>query len=341
MSRTKAFPTVAAAVCLICAVFFWRISWNAALSLDPMAEIVFLRDASGLASYSQMTSREEKAPSPIPFALWGQSENQTVLAVGTGREANLAVVGIQGDSRLLFPGDATLAPQDGEGCLIDRHTALALTGDGNAKALQVEWQDRVYTVRGVITEPKGTMVIWGENSGISITHVALEGDADAFCLRQTLSPGLMVEGSVFRELAGFFRWLPIFTTGWILLWAVLHLRKCWNSYPVRSLLLGLVGCALLTVMTVRLLQLLPLQLVPNRWSDLEYWSLTLGQMAEKSRAWLVAAWLRPELYFLHMLLPSFWGMVSVICLLLVRRALAICHFHRYSSNHKQDSGYGI
>lgn len=305
-----------AGILLLAAFFCWRLGWNTAVHTKGLRDIALLCDAGSYIAADRDRLRREGEE----LALWSQQEKQRLTASGSGREATVCALLVEGDTRLLFPQAATLAPDDAEGCLIDRKTAISLTGTEHAAGLTLEWNGRSYTVRGTLAAPAGTAV-FRPASGDVLAHIALRGDSDLFVLRNG-APQLLINGSIYAEAAGFFLWMPVFLAGWFMQRRLLaRCRRSWR-WPVRHAVYGAGRLLFLTALLLLLLFLLPGWMSPARWSDFAFWSVLREEIRTYAGAYLTAARLRPDVLRIGWVLTIAAWEILAAALLIAERYLA-------------------
>lgn len=92
---------------------------------------------------------EARADEPEDFALW---QDEGVAAVGGGdavSSARARLILIDGDGELILPQGMRLCAFDGDGCVIDEETAMALYGSRDIEGLALSCGGRERVVRGV------------------------------------------------------------------------------------------------------------------------------------------------------------------------------------------------
>ena len=148
---------------LLLALALWAGACLFAGAAAPLGERAALQIGgapAGVPAAREMAAAEARTEHPLAFTLWRQEDGQTVESPALSREHTVSVLTLWGESVLLLP-DArpSLAPAAGNGCLIDRTTALSLFGDARAEGQKVRWNGRDYTVRGVFDAPEATLAV--------------------------------------------------------------------------------------------------------------------------------------------------------------------------------------
>lgn len=276
----RRFQGVSAFLLAVLAFFLWRVGCGWLARMEAAPEMTTLRCVKSLtaADYAGIERREQRAPSPAPFAVWTQLDWRE--ASFAGRRAEASVVLLRGDSHLLFP----LALEDTGGTLIDRGTARALFADENAVGAEFDCMGRRVTIRGLLDVPMPTIVLQalsGDQTPLENVTVPTVVCGE-FVLRHGLETGLEVNSGAWTALAGFFCAIPaVLACGWAL-WLLLRAAIRQRRYPARFFVCALCLMALSTACALWLLTVLPAQWIPPKWSDFAFWG-------DVCRAWKVQA----------------------------------------------------
>ena len=316
---------------LILAFFCWRLSSEAAATLGRYGDLVSFRGVEAM-DYDAMLDTQSKSETGTPFALWTQHDKQKIAS--RDRSADVSALLVQGDSRLVLPVQALVADKDFDGCIIDSGTAFTLFGTEEAVGYDIEYDGRIYTVRGVITSPARTILLQRpDDSEIRADLVTISGerDADTFAMRHGLDPVFTVHYSLYAVLAGAFSGLFLLVAVIITIVILLRIKHRFRAYPLRALLLYLLIAAIITASILFLISKIPLEYIPSRWSDFSFWSSGYEAVRLFLADYFAAAKLRPDILMLSVLQESLYGVLSSIL-------LAIAYYagkkiHKESLNH--------
>lgn len=294
----------------LCGLFFlcFALARSAALELEA-------RDIGGLQTLTlgwgltgqdgaDMLEREQSQERPSAFVLWGQQEGALAENRGLNRTAICTQITLWGSSQLLLGSTAPLAEDDQAGCLLDRGTAMALFGDPAPVGSVLTLSGREMTVRGVVETDQPLVAVLARAGDGGLDRVTLrtpEGD----------HPRLAAEGFAARNgLSG--SWSR--PDGWV--W----LARAMSLLPVAVLLLSVIircisaafspragrvrfwcGIALAGALWFILLWLtefrfqLPEEMIPNKWSDFDFWGRLFQEKREELVRGLSAGRTAPEL----------------------------------------------
>ena len=234
-----------------------------------------------------------------------------------------------GESALLLP-DArpSLAPAAGNGCLIDRTTALSLFGDARAEGQKVRWNGRDYTVRGVFDAPEATLAVEADPaSEVLFDRVTLDlsgeenprGRAEEFAMRHGLPGERIVQYGGLAALARFFCLLPALAAACSLAVRFFGRARVRRDWPVQRALLWIaaVAAAAAVLWLAGVRPAVPQDLIPTRWSDFSFWETLF---TERRAEWTDYLWMkkeRPDVLLLTALLKA--ATCSLAALLLAAR----------------------
>ena len=302
---------------LAAALFFWQVGCHL-LNRFPQEQAVSIKLEKGLpaASYEEMIRTESQAGLAVPFVLWTQLEAQSIFSF-SGREAQTAVIPACGDIQLLF--SFPLALEDQTGVLIDRNTAHTLFGAADGMGAEIIYHEKRYKIRGLLDCPLPTAVFQADSlQEITLDHVTLANgkQIQPFIMRHHLNPIHTTKNMIWKQLASFICFLPpAFGTLWIgsiLLKAVWKARK--KPVPETIASLGLLFFVFLCFFA--LLNFLPAQWIPSRWSNLSFCPQAFSVWKRDTLEWISSPKYRPDLTaMLPGKVPFYCGIFSCISLL--------------------------
>ena len=211
---------------------------------------------------------------------WAEESLQSATNLDLGKSASeLNVLAIKGSSNLLVKG-SNLFADDLEGCLIDNDTSYKLFGSSNCIGREIVYNDRTLVVRGILKGSKSNMIIQiPDDSMKALDGLTIDGTdftlnkIEDFKMRFGISE-LAINGNVYYMLAKFISMIfPIIALVLILIKVISSLFKSRNK-PV------LVGIYIIMALTFVFIFFkvtnikisIPLDMIPNKWSDFDFWS---------------------------------------------------------------------
>lgn len=328
----RAARFVRAAVCILFFLCF-ALSRAAALelegrSLDGLGMLTLDRALTGREG-ADMGERERTRERPAAFVLWGQQDGVLIENRELGRRAVCGLLSLRGDSQLLLGYGASLEEDDLEGCLLDSGTAMTLFGVPEPVGSRVSIDDRQYTVRGCFQtrQPLAAVRAGAREGGLNrLTLRTPQGEhprlaAEDFAARNGLSGAWSRPGDL-AALAKGFSLLPVAV---LLLDLLARSAGAALSQPVGrwrfwlyAALAGGFWFALLWLTEFSFQ--VPEEMIPNRWSDFDFWGRLLSQKQEELAQILSAAKTGPELELIMPMLSSvgFGALAALLALLLPR-----------------------
>lgn len=240
--------------------------------------------------------RSRKDADTPQVTLWKSDEQKRITNEDIGRFLQVKLITVAGDISGIIQGSIEsggyLSPGDTAGCILDRNTAYELFGSENVIGRMLEYDNREYTVRGVLnTSGSNTMLIQaGSEKGPSEkaeTYRCMElsfaetGPDKALSLAKNFvqiyglgEPVSYSNGYRYQGISEFLVHLPI----WLCVFGLI-LYSIRAVYRLRaSLLLSLIGYVTVIAISMLLIRIadihfhIPGSLLPNRWSDFDFWA---------------------------------------------------------------------
>lgn len=249
---------------------------------------------------NEMILKEKDSEKPYDFVAWTESENIIVNNPKLERQEEVSTLEICGNSSLLVNGPI-LFREDKEGCLIDEETAYSLYGSKNVAGLSIMIDNKKYIVRGIHIGEKNLVVFQSK-----LTSKSLEGEnliednmldylsvnmknernkyIDNFCMKYGLNQNY-IDNGVYASVAYFFMMLLPFV---MIIYLVKEAIKVIIKNRNKLILCWLISiCTILA--SIILLKIfgfgfkINYDLIPNKWSDFNYWSNLFETYSEKYR----------------------------------------------------------
>lgn len=295
---------------VLCGLFFlcFALARSAALELEArdFDNLHTLTLGWGLTGQdgADMLGREQSQERPSAFVLWGQQEGALAENRGLNRTEVCTQITLWGNSQLLLESTAPLAKDDWTGCLLGRETAMALFGDPAPVGSVVTLSGREMTVRGIVETDRPLVAVMAGAQDGGLDRVTLrtpEGDhprlaAEGFAARNGLSGSWSRPGG-WVWLARAVSLLPAA----VLLLSVMIRCISMAFSPRAGRVRFWCGIALAGALWFVLLWLtefrfqLPEEMIPNKWSDFDFWGRLFQEKQEELVRGLSAGKTAPEL----------------------------------------------
>ena len=263
---------------------------------------------------------------------WAEESLQSATNLDLGKSASeLNVLAIKGSSNLLVKG-SNLFADDLEGCLIDNDTYYNLFGSSNCIGREIVYNDRTLVVRGILKGSKSNMIIQiPDDSMKALDGLTIDGTdftlnkIEDFKMRFGISE-LAINGNVYYMLAKFISMIfPIIALVLILIKVISSLFKSRNK-PV------LVGIYIIMALTFVFIFFkvtnikisIPLDMIPNKWSDFDFWSKMGKEYKEKIEYVLYMKKYGVDIYNIENLLKSaLYSIFTIILFVINLRVIKI------------------
>ena len=257
---------------------------------------------------------------------WAEESLQSATNLDLGKSASeLNVLAIKGSSNLLVKG-SNLFADDLEGCLIDNDTSC------NCIGREIVYNDRTLVVRGILKGSKSNMIIQiPDDSMKALDGLTIDGTdftlnkIEDFKMRFGISE-LAINGNVYYMLAKFISMIfPIIALVLILIKVISSLFKSRNK-PV------LVGIYIIMALTFVFIFFkvtnikisIPLDMIPNKWSDFDFWSKMGKEYKEKIEYVLYMKKYGVDIYNIENLLKSaLYSIFTIILFVINLRVIKI------------------
>ena len=263
---------------------------------------------------------------------WAEESLQSATNLDLGKSASeLNVLAIKGSSNLLVKG-SNLFADDLEGCLIDNDTSYKLFGSSNCIGREIVYNDRTLVVRGILKGSKSNMIIQIPDDSMKVLDgLTIDGTdftlnkIEDFKMRFGISE-LAINGNVYYMLAKFISMIfPIIALVLILIKVISSLFKSRNK-PV------LVGIYIIMALTFVFIFFkvtnikisIPLDMIPNKWSDFDFWSKMGKEYKEKIEYVLYMKKYGVDIYNIENLLKSaLYSIFTIILFVINLRVIKI------------------
>lgn len=242
-----------------------------------------------------ITAEQEKEfPSDVCFYWDGGIRN--ALQKEYGRQSQVLVVGLLGRTGLYDWKASGLAENDKQGCLIDRKTAVALFGSAMAEGGEIRLGKDTYQVRKVLPWKQSVMVIRPKDKESVYTRAFVrpktgetaQSAAERFLMSYGLS-GSIVDGEILNAAALIFLILfPGVLMVELFVSAFRESRKYKEHQKEYWFWSGacVLVVALIVFLIVRYVRI-PVDWIPGKWSDFQFWPDKIAQESAKFKLYLM------------------------------------------------------
>ncbi len=297
----------------LCLLFFFcfALSRSAAKSLEEFPNLRSLELETPVTGKlaREMELRELESEKPVAFTAWRQKNYQTLENQDLSRSVQGEVVLLARAASPLFPQES-LPPLEGEGdCLLSEPAAQELFGSAAPLGSKVEWNGQKLTVRSILQTNSLLLLVRAPDEE-ELDHVTLQVSEGGepwrilaeFQARHGLS-GLWSNPGSWAATARLCSLLPAVALVLSAIFAFLKTAFALSEYPF-VFLVGLSAAGVLWFLllwaTGFSLQL-PLELLPAKWSDFDFWGRLAAEKREELLRFLVS---EKTCFDLAVLLPA-------------------------------------
>lgn len=267
----------------------------------------------------------KEADPELAIVGWAEEALQSANNPDLGKTASdLDVLTIKGSSNLLVKG-SNLFTDDLEGCLIDSDTSYKLFGSSNCVGREIVYNDRTLIVRGILKGSKANIMIQAsEDSSQVLDGLTIDGTdltlnkIEDFKMMFGINE-MAISGNIYYMLAKFIALMfPIIALVLILIKVITSLFKSRNK-PVLVILYILMTIASVFIFfkITNIKISIPLDMIPNKWSDFDFWSKMGKEYKEKFEYVLYMKKYGVDIYNIENLLKSVLYSVFTIILFVI------------------------
>ena len=264
----------------------------------------------------------EENKSDISVVGWTEKSLQSAINIDLNRNANdLKVLAINGDSSLLFDG-SLLFQDDKEGCLIDTETSYKLFGSTHSIGKEITYGERKLIVRGIHHGTKSNIIVQlleDDNEvldgltidGTDMTLNKVEEFKTTFGIQE-----MAVSGGIYHSFAKVFSMvLPIIALVLILIKVITYFFKAKRKPVLKIIYISMAIITVAIFFKITKLNLsIPLDMIPNKWSDFDFWSKMWKENTEKLQYVLYMKKYGIDIYNIENLMMS--GLYSILTVIL-------------------------
>ncbi|WP_133013652.1 ABC transporter permease [Clostridium cuniculi] len=256
---------------------------------------------------------------------WAEESLQSANNPDLGKIASdLDVLIIKGSSNLLVKG-SNLFADDLEGCLIDNDTSYKLFGSSNCAGREIVYNDRTLIVRGILKGSKANIMIQAtEDSTQVLDGLTIDGTGltlnkiEDFKMKFGINE-MAISGNIYYIIAKFIALIfPIVTLVLILIKIITSLFKSRNKPVLVSLYILMAIASVFIFFKITNIKIsIPLDMIPNKWSDFDFWSKMGKEYKEKFEYVLYMKKYGVDIYNIENLLKSVLYSIFTIILFVI------------------------
>lgn len=271
---------------------------------------------------ASIVKKIEENKGGISVVGWTEKSLQTATNPDLNRNANnLKVLAIKGNSSLLFDG-ALLFQDDKDGCLIDTETSYKLFGSTHSIGKEITYGERKLIVRGIHDGTKSNIIVQLLDDandvldgltidGTDMTLNKIEEFKTKFGIQE-----MAVSGGIYHGVSKVFSMvLPIIALVLILIKVITYFFKVKRKPVLKIIYISMAIITVVVFFKITKLNLsIPLDMIPNKWSDFDFWSKMWKENVEKLQYVLYMKKYGIDIYNIENLIMS--GLYSILTVIL-------------------------
>lgn len=269
-----------------------------------------------------MIKNIEESRSDISVVGWTEKSLQSATNPDLNRNVNeLKVLAIKGNSSLLFDG-ALLFQDDKEGCLIDTETSYKLFGSKYSIGKEITYGERKLIVRGIHNGTKSNIIVQllDEDTdtldgltidGTDMTLNKIEEFKTQFGIKE-----MAIKSGLYHSIAKLLSMaFPIIALVLILIKVIVYFFKAKKKPVLKAIYISMAIITIFIFFKVTRLNLsIPLDMIPNKWSDFDFWGRMWKENIEKIQYVMYMKKYGLDIYNIENLIMS--GIYSILTIIL-------------------------
>ncbi|MDO4272650.1 MAG: hypothetical protein Q4D16_03200 [Eubacteriales bacterium] len=244
----------------------------------------------------EILETEQKRDNPADLCFYWDGGIQKAVQKDYGRQTEVLTVGLLGDAGLYDWRAGLLSGTDRDGCIIDRNTALDLFGSAQAEGGMLQLGKNTYQVRKVVPWKQKVVLIRKYDKETVYTRMLVrfskgenqETAVDQLLMRHGLSGSAAEEGLMKSLPLLALLLLPAVLFGELFRSAWKERKTCressWESWCWTGACILMAGAAVFLIWRyVRI----PVDWMPGKWSDFQFWPDKIKSEIEKMKLYLM------------------------------------------------------
>lgn len=313
---------------LICMIMCFGLSLGYYNNLNDKRSVTnfYLEDQQyTMENFSALKADEESING---YTAWKEYNNVALMNEDLGKNSTVKCLTICGNSALVVDSNKMLFQDDKIGCLIDKETAYDLFGSYNVEGNEIIYNNKKLKIRGIHKGEEHTIVVQADHTfkdnfnGITV---------DSKQNMETLSGVLGINNNglntgFYSTIAKLFLIvIPIMIIVPIVFKIIRKAIKE-KSMPVRvvlyAILLFIITKIFFKIVNIRFS--IPYDIIPNQWSDFNYWSSFFEDYIDKAKYILYMKKYTMDICYLNILFKCIiTSLLSIVLFCILKKRIKI------------------
>lgn len=268
----------------------------------------------------------------ISMVGWVEKSLQSAYNQDFNRTINdLKVLLVDGNASLIINGPL-LFEDDKEGCLLDEETAYKLFGSKHVIGKEITYEGRNLIVRGIHKGTKSNIVMQLlEDSRENMTGLSLDGTELSFNeikdLRTSLGfKEMPISASTYYNFANIIMMIfPVLALVLIVIKVIVHAVRAKNK-PILLFIyfcvIVVLGAVFLKITNIKVS--IPLDIIPNKWSDFDFWSKLWSEYVEKLKYVMYMKKYGVDIYSIeNLLMATLYSILTIVLFVINLKVIKI------------------
>ena len=274
----------------------------------------------------KMQKEEKDKGNSLVFTGWHEKEKQTVLNSNFNRRVESNIIFICGQSSLVAEGPI-LFEDDINWCLIDEETAYKLFGSNDVIGNTIIYDSREFIIRGIHRAMEDTIIMQAESdSKDKIQGLLIDISNDGIKNIELISERYGVKeygvnSTVYYNLGKMCTSMLPLIILLIIVWSALKKaieikdRPVLFIFSIMMIIVWIIAFFCITRYKISI----PVDILPNKWSDFDYWSKFFQECMDKVKSVIYMKKYMLDIYVISYLNKIFLCTIIAIILFFVNK----------------------
>ncbi|MEI3367547.1 MAG: ABC transporter permease [Clostridium sp.] len=325
----RVFSHVIKIALVLAMIICWVLSigyTNRLASVKNTFNIYFDEEEYFPADIYKMQKEEKDKGNSLVFTGWHEKEKQTVLNSNFNRRVESNIIFICGQSSLVAEGPI-LFEDDINWCLIDEETAYKLFGSNDVIGNTIIYDSREFIIRGIHRAMEDTIIMQAESdSKDKIQGLLIDISNDGIKNIKLISERYGVKeygvnSTVYYNLGKMCTSMLPLIILLIIVWSALKKaieikdRPVLFIFSIMMIIVWIIAFFCITRYKISI----PVDILPNKWSDFDYWSKFFQECMDKIKYVIYMKKYMLDIYVISYLNKIFLCTIIAIILFFVNR----------------------
>ncbi len=307
----------------------YEIAYYNEAKFSKKVSYLYVQDSNIDVKSMQKYLKDEEVDNRFSFVGFKEESNGTAYNMELGKNTECNVIYLVGNSNVIL-NNTSLYLDDSKGCIVDKKVAYALFGDYNVKGLTITYNDNEYTIRNVVDNLENAIVIEGDsNSNIMMDIIAVESDDESYTEEFMNKYGINAitsDNNIYYRFAEGMSCILLIIILIIFLYKLIRIIIKDKDRPIKQL----IDIAIIIIVCMILYKVVDFNftinynLIPNEWSDFDYWGEMIRKYSEKYKSIMLMQKYNIEIFpFINAAKSIACGIISIVLFWTVKNRIKV------------------